>query len=244
MFTTAKTGPLSKLLLNFMDIILLAALTAFIFYKLSKHLGRVDEDEKRTMEERTAKIRAFEAEVMNKIKQQEVLVGASSTASQKDKEAEEKILNNLDSATKQSLQEIFVRCNITLSFFLSGAKSAFEIIIKSFAAGDLATLKTLLSDKIYQGFEAAINARKAQEVTLTTNLISLEKTEILSAMLLDNIATITVKIASKQINYISDKNGMVIEGRKDGIAEINDIWTFRKDVTSPNPNWVVSATGS
>jgi len=227
-----------------MDIILLAALTAFIFYKLSKHLGRVDEDEKRTMEERTAKIRAFEKEVINKVKQQEVLVGASSTASQKEKEAEEKILANLDSTTKENLTNILARCNISLSFFISGAKSAFEIIIKSFAAGDLANLKMLLSDKIYSGFEAAINARKAQEVTLTTNLISIEKTEILSALLIENIATITVKITSKQINYITDKNGMVVEGRKDGIAEINDIWTFRKDVTLPNPNWAVSATGS
>ena len=53
-----------------------------------------------------------------------------------------------------------------------------------------------------------------------------------------------VKIISKQINYISDKEQKIIEGKKDEISEIIDVWTFKKDVKSPNPNWLVSATSS
>ena len=49
---------------------------------------------------------------------------------------------------------------------------------------------------------------------------------------------------SKQINYIADKEQKIIEGTKEEIAEITDIWTFKKDVKSPNPNWLVSATSS
>jgi predicted lipid-binding transport protein (Tim44 family) len=51
-------------------------------------------------------------------------------------------------------------------------------------------------------------------------------------------------ITSKQINYVSDKEQKIIEGKKDEISEINDIWTFKKDIKSPNPNWLVSATSS
>jgi len=63
-------------------------------------------------------------------------------------------------------------------------------------------------------------------------------------MLIENQASIVVKIISKQINYIADKEQKIIEGTKEEIAEITDIWTFKKDVKSPNPNWLVSATSS
>lgn len=225
-----------------MDIIFFAVLAIVIFYKLSKHLGRIDEEEKKHIEEKIAQVRAAQEQIIEKIKQQEVVVGSSSTTEQK--ELEDKSLENLPQAQKQSLQEVLSRCNINLSFFLSGAKSAFEIVIKSFASGDLASLKMLLSEKIYQGFEAAVNQRLAQEKLLTTNLIAIEKTEIISAMLMENTASIVVKFTSKQINYISDKNGAVLEGNKNEIAEVVDVWTFKKDVTSPNPNWIISATGA
>lgn len=224
-----------------MDIIFFAALAFYIFFKLSKHLGKIDEEEKREIEEKLMHIKAANQQIVEKIKQQEVVVGASSTEAQN---SEDKIISSLAEPTKQNLLDILLRCNITLGFFLSGAKYAFELVIKSFASGDLASLKMLLADKIYQGFEAAVNQRKAQENTLTTNLISIEKSEIISAIMIDNIASIVVKFTSKQINYISDKSGAVTFGRKDEISEVTDIWTFKKDVTSPNPNWLVSATGS
>ena len=114
---------------------------------------------------------------------------------------------------------------------------AFEMVINAFAKDDLETLKILLSEKIYQGFELAINNRKNLEQKLNTNLISIDKSEIISAILVDNYASIIVKFYSQQINYITDKDGKIIEGKKDEIAKINDIWTFKKDINSNNPNF-------
>ena len=228
-----------------MDILFLAAIAFYIFFKLSKQLGKIDEEEKNKIQEKLAQRRSeilvAQQEIVEKINK-EKLVGSASTIEQK--KSEDKIFTNLDEATKQNLQAILQRCNLSVEFFISGAKSAFEMIIKSFAGADLATLKLLLSDKIYQGFEAAINNRKTQEQILTTNVIAIEKVEIISAMMLENIASITVKFVSKQINYISNKDGAIVEGRKDEIAEITDIWTFKRDVTSPNPNWTVAATSN
>ena len=121
---------------------------------------------------------------------------------------------------------------------------AFEMIINAFSKDDSETLKNLLSEKIFQGFNLAIEERKTNEKKLTTNLISIDKVEILSAMLIENQASIVVKIISKQINYISDKEQVIIEGKKDEISEITDLWTFKKDIKSSNPNWFVSATSS
>lgn len=228
-----------------MDLILLAALAFFIFYKLSKNLGRIDEEEKKHIEERLAQMRSVQEQVIAQVKQQEKisqekLVGVSATKNK----FEQEFLASLDESIKQNLIPILERCNITAEFFISGAKSAFEMVIKAFSAADLDVLKSLLSDNIFSGFEAAINERKAEEKTIITNLISINEAQIISASILENTASITVKFLSKQINYITDKEGKIILGRKDEISEITDIWTFRREINSPNPNWIVSATNS
>ncbi len=224
-----------------MDIIFFAAIAFFIFYKLNKQLGKVDEEEKKNIELKVVSAREKILEAQQFIKQQQ---HKSSIVIEADNQVSEKILNSLDAATKESFGNILNRTNISAEFFVNGVKSAFEMILKAFASADLETLKFLLSDKIFKGFEGAIIQRKSAEKTLITNLISIEKSEIISALIFENNASVVMKIVSKQINYIIDSKGQTVEGKKDEINEITDIWTFKKDINSANPNWVVSATGS
>lgn len=223
-----------------MDLVFFAVIAFFIFYKLSKQLGKIDEEEKKQIEEKLSQMRAMKEQVMAQMKQQEKIVGTSSTS----EKAESKILESLDNSTKQSLLLILQRCNMTADFFIFGAKSAFEMVIKAFAAGDLEILKSLLAPNIFAGFEEAIKLRKVQEQEITTNLISIDQAQIISALMLGDDASIVVKFVSKQINYVTDKEGNIVIGRKDEISEVTDIWTFKRDVNSPNPNWIVSATNS
>jgi predicted lipid-binding transport protein (Tim44 family) len=224
-----------------MDIIFFAAIAFFIFYKLNKQLGKVDEEKKKNIELKvvSAREKILEAQQVTKQQQQQ-----PSIAIEADNQVSEKILNSLDASTKESFSNILNRTNISAEFFVNGVKSAFEMIFKAFASADLETLKFLLSDKIFKGFESAIIQRKSAEKILVTNLISIEKSEIISALIFENNASVVMKIVSKQINYIIDSKGQTVEGRKDEINEITDIWTFKKDINSANPNWVVSATGS
>jgi predicted lipid-binding transport protein (Tim44 family) len=224
-----------------MDIIFFAAIAFFIFYKLNKQLGKVDEEEKKNIELKIVAAREKILEAQQVIKQQKQ---QSSFAIEADNQVSEKILNSLDAPTKEIFNNILSRTNISAEFFVNGVKSAFEMIIKAFASADLETLKFLLSDKIFKGFESAIIQRKLAEKTLITNLISIEKAEIISALIFENNASVAIKIVSKQINYIIDSKGQTVEGKKDEINEITDIWTFKKDINSANPNWVVSTTGS
>lgn len=225
-----------------MDIIFFAAIAFFIFYKLNKQLGKIDEEEKKNIELKVVSAREKILEAQQVIKQQQQQ--QSSLTIETDNQASEKILNSLDAATKESFSNILSRTNISAEFFVNGVKSSFEMILKAFASSDLETLKFLLSDKIFKGFESAIIQRKSAEKTLITNLISIEKTEIISALIFENNASVAMKIVSKQINYIIDSKGEIVEGRKDEINEITDIWTFKKDINSANPNWAVSTTGS
>ena len=228
-----------------MDLVILAIITAYIFYRLSKNLGKNDEEEKNEIHKKLFERKKQIEEILNRAQQnssaqtqnkEEKIIGASSTT--------QKEFADLNQATQDNLTKIFEVCNINYEFFINGAKMAFEMIINAFSKDDSETLKNLLSEKIFQGFSLAIEERKTNEKKLTTNLISIDKVEILSAMLIENQASIVVKIISKQINYISDKEQVIIEGKKDEISEITDLWTFKKDIKSSNPNWFVSATSS
>lgn len=224
-----------------MDIIFFAAVSIFIFLKLRSQLGKISDEEKSKI---TDKIKAEREKII--ALQNQITSTVSKVIEQsieQQNQANEKVLGKLAEPLKQTLTQIFQRCNITAEFFINGTKSCFEMIIKAFAGKDLETLKFLLSDKIYAGFENAISKRNAEEKNLCSNLIAIEKVEILEAAILDNQALITVKITSRQINYFTDKTDQIIEGRKDEISEMHDIWTFKKDLASQNPNWVVSTTG-
>ena len=219
-----------------MDIIFFALLAFYVFFKLNKELGKIDEDQVKQMEEKLSKagfFGGFGSRKSDDAKQQIIEIK---------NQIEETIPQNLDEDTKQNLLTILRSCNITTDFFLDGAKAAFEIVIKAFSNDDLASLKGLLSEKIYEGFESVINSRKEKNINLTTNIISIDQAEIFSAMMIGNIASVSVRFVSRQINYVADADGNVIEGKKDEIFQLTDVWTFKKDVTSNNPNWSIIST--
>ena len=229
-----------------MDILIFAIIAFVIFYKLNKQLGKIDEAEKKNIEEKVSLMRRMQEELLknannvnnpNNYESEKMpkLVGQSSTIAG---------LENIDSATKQNLEDIFNKCNISYDFFIAGAKSAFEMVLKAFANSDSETLKMLLAEKIYQGFDKAITQRVVDQQKLVTNLIAIESTQIISAMTLENNASIVVKFISKQINYLTDKDEKIVVGKKDEINEITDIWTFKKDLTILNPNWTIHSTSA
>ena len=62
--------------------------------------------------------------------------------------------------------------------FLEGAKSAYEMIVTAFAAGDRQTLKNLLEKDVYDGFERVIKDREAAGHKVDFTFVGLPKIEI------------------------------------------------------------------
>lgn len=220
-----------------MDILFLAIVAIYIFMKLKSQLGNVDEEEKKS-------IRAKLDSRMQEI-QKEVVRQAKEVINQANSEnilTKNQLTSGLDISSKKALDEILQKSNITLDFFVEGAKSAFEMILTAFAKGDLETLKSLLSPEIFNSFQSAIKEREVNKQKLTTNLISIKNVEISQVSLNENLAIIKLNIFSKQINYVCNENNEVISGVKDQINEMSDSWTFSRDINSVNPNWQIIAT--
>ena len=128
--------------------------------------------------------------------------------------------------------------------FLSGARSAYEMIVLAFANGDRRALKDLLSSEVYDSFDAVIKDREKHEQKTETRFVSIDKAELVGAEARDKAAQLTVRFVSQMISVTRDKTGTIIDGTPDKVADITDVWTFARDTSSRDPNWKLVGTGS
>ena len=128
--------------------------------------------------------------------------------------------------------------------FISGARSAYEMIVLAFANGDRRALKDLLSGEVYESFEAVIKDREKHEQKTETRFVSIDKAELVSAEARDRAAQLTVRFVSQMISVTRDKAGTIVDGNPDKVADITDVWTFARDTSSRDPNWKLVGTGS
>lgn len=127
--------------------------------------------------------------------------------------------------------------------FLAGVDQAFRMIVAAFAAGDRPALRSLLSDETYQAFEQAISSRETTGETQISEIRSIQQLAIENAALKGNVGQITVRIVSDQVSYTKDKDGKPVIGT-DAVTEINDIWTFERDLSRQDPTWRLIAARS
>jgi predicted lipid-binding transport protein (Tim44 family) len=128
--------------------------------------------------------------------------------------------------------------------FVNGARMAYEMIVVAFADGDRKALKNLLSREVYEGFDAAISERESKGEVVRSSFVGIEKADIVSAEIKDGEANVTLRIVSQLISATYDKDGTLIEGDAETVAEVNDLWTFARDTRSRDPNWKLIATES
>ncbi|HXE27164.1 MAG TPA: Tim44/TimA family putative adaptor protein [Stellaceae bacterium] len=134
--------------------------------------------------------------------------------------------------------------NFTADAFLVGARTAFEMIVKAFAAGDTATLQPLLSPEVFAAFSEAIRERQAAKETHETKIVAIKVAVIEHVAIENGNGLVTVKLVTDQINATRAADGSVVEGDADKVIEKTDFWTFSRPVRSRNPNWILVATHS
>jgi predicted lipid-binding transport protein (Tim44 family) len=126
--------------------------------------------------------------------------------------------------------------------FVSGARGAYEITVTSFAKGDRKRLRDLLSAEVFEGFAKAIADREGRGEKVDMTLVSIDDAKIVDAQVKDQIAQVTVRVLSKLITATRDREGKVIDGSPDKVADVTDVWTFSRDTRSQDPNWQLVAT--
>jgi predicted lipid-binding transport protein (Tim44 family) len=132
--------------------------------------------------------------------------------------------------------------NFDVAHFLEGAKSAYRMILESYWKGELDTMKPHVDAHIYEAFSAAVEEREKEGLSLDNRLVAVEQVLIAEAALEGSVATVTVRFEADIAAVTRNKEGEVVAGSLSDAVQTRDLWTFRRDITAGNPNWLLVET--
>ncbi|EDL49171.1 Tim44/TimA family putative adaptor protein [Erythrobacter sp. SD-21] len=212
------------------EIVILAAIAAFLGLRLYSVLGERSEHEEEPARHR------FDAP-------DAVPPAAERPAAPARESVRLRSVDNASSANENAIRAIAsADPRFDLLAFLEGAKAAYGMILEAFWKGDKDTLRDLTDDDVYAGFSGAIDARDTAGESLENRLVRIEDATIHSAELDNRTARISVLFVSDIASLTRDKDGNVIAGSLDDAVESRDIWTFTRNVDAMDPNWVLDET--
>ena len=129
--------------------------------------------------------------------------------------------------------------------FVSGAKNAYEIILMAFEQGDLETLETHLASDVYEDFKVVVIERADKGYTVDANFGGLREIRIRNVSFDDKAmnAEITVFFKCELTSVVRDKQNKIVEGSSSKVKTHTDVWTFGRVVGTEDPAWKLIATG-
>ncbi|MEO0463057.1 MAG: Tim44/TimA family putative adaptor protein [Pseudomonadota bacterium] len=219
------------------EIVILAMIAAFLGFRLYAVLGRRAEHEEESVPQRFDNGDAQSPLAPGQPQ------GVSNQASSSAGNVRTVQLEGVMPAVERGVREIAqADSRFDISSFVEGAKGAYEMVLEAFWNGDKDTLRELCDADVYEGFSDAIDAREEAGETLENTLIRIEETRIHSASLDGKLARIAVLFVADIAAVTRDKEGNVVAGSLDDAIESRDVWTFMRNVSASDPNWLLDET--
>ncbi|HMO75359.1 MAG TPA: Tim44/TimA family putative adaptor protein [Sphingopyxis sp.] len=123
--------------------------------------------------------------------------------------------------------------------FMEGAEAAYRMILEAYWAGDRDTLRDLCDQDSYQAFVEAIEAREARGERLDNRLVGIESAKIAAIDVAGGEARVTIRYRADISAVTRDADGTMIAGSMSDAAATDDLWTFRRQLGSADPNWLL-----
>jgi predicted lipid-binding transport protein (Tim44 family) len=146
------------------------------------------------------------------------------------------------SATAAMRALIAADATFDVARFLEGAQAAYRMILEAFWRGDRETLSELVGDEVRAAFEQAIEERTAAGHVLDNRLIAIERAAIENARVENRVASIDVRFDAFIASVARSEAGDVVSGSLTDAIPTHDVWTFRRSLSSGNPNWLLVDT--
>jgi predicted lipid-binding transport protein (Tim44 family) len=118
--------------------------------------------------------------------------------------------------------------------FLGGARGAYEMVVRAFAAGDRATLNNLLSPQVMSSFDAAIATRDAEGRSESVEFLHAPRADLERAEVQGDIARVLVRFLAEFRSRSKGPEGEAVDDRRTA-----EIWTFERNLKSRDPNWTL-----
>ena len=126
--------------------------------------------------------------------------------------------------------------------FLEGAKAAYKMILEAYWKGDLEALRPFVDGHVYDSFASAVEQREKDGLKLDNRLVAIEQALIAEATMERSMAFVTVRFEADIAAVTRNSEGEVVAGSMDDAVQTRDLWTFRRDTSSSDPNWLLIET--
>ena len=127
--------------------------------------------------------------------------------------------------------------NFSLNTFKRIAEKALEMVLKANSEQNKVEIRRLLSkdlaDLVCKSFEDGERNN--------IFLVSLKETKILDVIKTNNIFDIKIMFNMEQINYRTDVDNNIVDGSKNEVISVQEIWTFTHNFDKKDNTWFVSA---
>lgn len=129
--------------------------------------------------------------------------------------------------------------------FLSGARSAYEMILMAFDKGDLDSIRAFIGADVEHSFAEAIDTRREQGLTVESKFVGMRELALHDATFnpVTKEAEIAVRFVGEITSVVKNAAGEIVEGKPTEIKRQRDVWTFARKMGSKDPNWQLVATG-
>lgn len=133
----------------------------------------------------------------------------------------------------------------TVGPFLSGARSAYEMILMAFDKGDIASIRPFIGADVEHSFTEAIEARREQGLTIDSKFVGMRELALHDATYNPTTreAEVSVRFVGEITSVVKNAAGEIVEGKPTEIKRQRDVWTFARKMGANDPNWQLVATG-
>lgn len=126
--------------------------------------------------------------------------------------------------------------------FLEGSKAAYRLILEAFWKGDVEAMKPFVDGHVFETFAGAVEQRSKDGLVLDNRLVAIDQALIAGAEIERSVALVTVRFEADIAAVTRNAAGEVVAGSMSDAIQTRDRWTFRRDISSRDPNWLLVET--
>ncbi|MFT6083960.1 MAG: putative lipid-binding transport protein (Tim44 family) [Alphaproteobacteria bacterium] len=232
--------------MEFISLLILAAIAGFLFYQLRSVLGQTPPDHaKKTPASKKQSNTLYDHFLKKDQKKDQKTEKAADVIAMPHNSEHRFIKANAD-INRDDIIKTFNNIKMRypdfdLNRFVDGAKGAYDMILDSFNRGLPEDIKDYMSDDIYQGYRKLLDDYTDKNYTYQTIVTRIEQAMVVSANTDEVSAKITVEFQAHNISSLKDEDGAIIQGDPDAVVAVTDIWVFERQYSTNNPSWLVTA---
>jgi predicted lipid-binding transport protein (Tim44 family) len=205
-----------------MDNVLLGLLVLVIFRVLFKKFGTLPKEEydrknkaiKNFMEHQTHHHGGF---------------GCSCFKSKTAKHDGACVLKQIQKVEEVTPAEVKEKVGFDDVLFLKSVETAATLIIDAFNNNKLDELGQFCSANMFDTFKRNIELSMRSKVNYKTVIVSFLEKSIIgkkTSTINNTVDLVSVKLKMEQINYVENEEGHILQGSRDDIRTVNEVWTF------------------